>query len=83
MVRGYQLDMNPKASVVTEYFAVVHLRHLKRTRCSQSDVRIVRSKADAIKKSNRKKMLYAARVIGPARSSEGFNLFYIVELYQD
>ena len=81
VVRGYRLDTNPKANVAAEHFAVVHLRRLKRTRCPQSDVRIVPSKAEAIEESNKQEMLYAARVMGPARSSEGFNVFYIIELY--
>lgn len=81
MVNGYHLDKHPKANVANEHYAVVSIPRLKRDRVPESSVRIVADKHTAIAESNKDNHQYAAKVMGPARSSEGFNLFYIISLY--
>ncbi len=81
MVRGYYLDKHPKANVAEEHYAYVKLPSLKRDRVPAANVTIVESKQQALQQANTRGKIYPAKVIGPARSSEGFNIFYIVEIY--
>jgi hypothetical protein len=81
MVNGYSLDPHPKANFAKEQFAVVHIPRLKRDRVPSSSVEIVDDLEGALSKSDPSKKLYAAKVVGPARSSEGVSLYYIVQLY--
>lgn len=81
MVNSYHLDKHPKANVADEHYAVVRIPKLKRDRVPESSVTLVSDKQTALSRADKAKQLYAARVIGPARSSEGFNLFYLVQVY--
>jgi hypothetical protein len=81
MVNGYSLDPHPKANFAKESYAVVRIPRLKRDRVPASSVEIVADLELAIRKSNIKEKLYAAKVVGPARSSEGVALYYILQLY--
>lgn len=81
MVRGYSLDPHPHANFAKEQFAVVLIPRIKRDRVPITSVRIVKDLAAANQQSNPDKKLYAAKVAGPARSSEGTMLYYIIELY--
>ncbi len=81
MVKGYALDPHPSANVAKEEFAVVLIPRLKRERVPANNVRVVDDLQTAMNESNPDKHLYAAKVVGPARSSEGVNLFYIIDLY--
>lgn len=81
MANGYHLDTHPQANVAAEHYAVIRAPRLKRDRVPESSVTIVASREEAMAKSDITKHLYPARVIGPARSSEGFNLYYIKKLY--
>jgi len=80
-MKGYYLDAHPQANVANEHFAVVNMPRLKRDRCPETNVQLVESKELAIQEAQGGEHLHAARVIGPARSSEGFNLFYIIEVF--
>jgi hypothetical protein len=44
-------------------------------------VEIVADLETAIAQSNPEKQFYPAKVVGPARSSEGAMLYYIIEMY--
>ena len=81
-MKGYYLDGHPDANVAGEHFAVLNLPRLKRDRCPETSVSLMESKEQAMLEAQAGKNLYAARVMGPARSSEGLNLFYILELFE-
>lgn len=80
MANGYSLDPHPRANYAKEEFAVVKVKSLKRDRVPSSNVEIFTTMEEAIKNSDRDKNLYAAKVAGPARSSEGLELFYILSI---
>lgn len=81
MVNGYSLDPHPRANFAKEQFAVVRIPRIKRDRVPATNVRIVQDLATANQQANADEKLYAAKVLGPARSSEGTMLYYIVALY--
>lgn len=76
MVQGYRLD--PDGKVAGEHFAVVYAPKRTRDRVPEGNVQIVDSEAAARAGADATRHLMAARVVGPARSSEGLRLFYIV-----
>ena len=76
MVQGYRLD--PDSKVAAEQFAIVYAPRRTRDRVPEGSVQVVDSEAAALAGADAAKNLYAARVVGPARSSEGLRLFYIV-----
>lgn len=80
-MHGYSLDPHPKANFAKEQFAVVRIPRIKRDRVPSASVNIVQDLPTALAKSNPKQQFYAAKVVGPARSSEGVALYYIIELY--
>jgi len=82
MVNGYKIDTHPKANFTKEVFAVVHIPRIKRDRVPASNVEVMDSIEEAIKSAKNREHYYAAKVVGPARSSEGVVLFYIIDLYQ-
>lgn len=75
-MQGYRLD--PEARVADEHCAVVYAPKRVRDRVPEGSVRVVESEAAALAAADPARKLYPARVIGPARSSEGLRLFYIV-----
>jgi hypothetical protein len=76
MVQGYYLD--PDGKVADERFAVVYAPKRVRDRFPAGSVQVVESEAAARAAADPAKKLFPARVIGPARSSEGVFLYYIV-----
>ena len=76
MVQGYHLD--PDAKVADEHFALVYAPKRARDRVPEGNVRQVDTEAEARAGADPVKNLYAARVIGPARSSEGLRVYYII-----
>lgn len=68
-----------ESNLVAECFAVVYSHNQKRTRFPENCVQPMASRAEAIAAMDASKHLYAARVVGPSRSSEGFRLYYLVE----
>jgi len=83
MVNGYSLDPHPRANFAKEQFAVVRIPRVKRDRVPAASVEIVDDLETAIAQSNPDNKLYPAKVVGPARSSEGTMLYYIIDLYGD
>jgi hypothetical protein len=75
-MQGYRLD--PDARVADEHWALVYAPRRTRDRVPEGSVRIVESEQAALEGADPAKKLYPARVIGPARSSEGLRVFYIV-----
>lgn len=76
MVQGYRLD--PDSKVSTEQYAIVYAPRRARDRVPEGSVQVVESETAALAGADASKKLYAARVVGPARSSEGLRLYYIV-----
>jgi len=81
VVQGYRLD--PDAKVADERFAVVYAPRRARDRVPEGIVTIVESEAAAHAAADPAKKLYPARVVGPARSSEGLRVYYIVRWLDD
>ncbi len=82
MVNGYSLDQHPLANFAKEQFAVVRLPRIKRDRVPATSVEIMQNLKDAIEQADPGNKFYAAKVVGPARSSEGTMLYYLLEIYQ-
>lgn len=68
-----------ETSVVSEQFAVIYAPKRSRKRFPENCVTIVSSDQAAIQQSDSEKKCYAAKVLGPSRSSEGLMLYYLVE----
>ena len=82
-MKGYYLDPHPNANVAAEHFAVVKMPGRNRKRFPETSVTIVADKETALERARDDNILYAARVMGPARSSEGCNIFYLMDLFED
>lgn len=80
-MKGYVLD--PETSVVKEHFAVIYAPRRHRDRFPENCVEIAESEAEARRLADISNKRYAAKVIGPARSSEGLRLFYLVDWLDD
>ncbi len=78
-MRGYYLDPHPKANAAKQHFAVIYSPRKKRDRFPSTTVTLYESKEQAIAEQDHNRKLYAAEVIGPSKSSEGFKIFYLVE----
>jgi len=78
MVQGYSLDPDANAKVADERYAVVYAPKRSRDRVPEGNVTVVESEQAALDRADPAKKLFPARVVGPARSSEGFRLYYIV-----
>lgn len=81
MINGYSLDPDPRANFAKEQFAVVYIPRSKRDRVPATSVEIKANLETAIECANPENKYYAAKVVGPARSSEGAMLYYLIELY--
>jgi hypothetical protein len=77
MVKGISLD--PDSAVVDEHYAVVYAPRKSRDRFSEGAVELMDTREQALAQADPAGKLYAARVMGPSRSSEGLRLFYLIE----
>jgi len=75
-MKGIYID--PESKLVEERFAVIYAPRRQRGRFPEDCVQVVESEAAALNGADPEKKRYAARVVGPARSSEGFRLYYLV-----
>lgn len=75
-MKGIYLDSETR--VTDEVFAVVHVSGRQRSRHSESSVRVMDSAAAAQQQAVPNQHYYAARLLGPARSSEGVKLYYLI-----
>lgn len=73
-MKGLHLEQN---AVVNECFAVIYAPGKNRKRFSENVVDVKDSEQAARDAGDPEKSLYPAVVIGPARSSEGFRLYYL------
>ena len=76
-MKGIYVD--PESAVVGEHYAVVYAPKRSRGRFPEDCVQVVDSPSAAVAGSEPAAKRYAAKVVGPARSSEGFKLYYLIE----
>lgn len=69
---------DPGAQLVEEHFALVYAPGRRRNRFPENCVQVMASEEQARARADFEKGLFAARVLGPSRSSEGFRLYYLV-----
>ena len=74
-MKGISIDS--ESSVVQLRYAVVYAPKRTRGRFSENCVFIVDSEVDALEEANDEKKLFAAKVIGPSKSSEGQRIYYL------
>ncbi|MGD8514923.1 MAG: hypothetical protein PVF52_04855 [Granulosicoccaceae bacterium] len=74
-----RITIDPQADVVEERFAVVYAPRRKRDRFPADCVQVMADQATAEAAAAPQDNRYAARVLGPSRSSEGYRLYYLVE----
>ena len=67
-----------ESQLVGEHFAVIYVPGKKRKRFPENCVQVMASEEAALSGGNAEKNLYAAKVVGPSRSSEGFRLFHLL-----
>ena len=72
------IDLDPDSDVVSEQPAVVFAPRRQRSRFAENCVQVVSSDEAARSGADPVQKLYAARVVGPSRSSEGLRLYYLV-----
>ena len=76
-MKGIYVD--PESTVVGEHYAIVYAPRRARGRFPEECVQVVDSLSAAVAGAAPDAKRYAAKVVGPARSSEGFKLYYLVE----
>jgi hypothetical protein len=69
---------DPDAQLVEEHHALVYAPGHRRNRFPENCVQLMPSEQDARARADRDKGLFAAKVLGPSRSSEGLRLYYLV-----
>ena len=72
-----RIPIDPYADIVKEHFAVVYAPRRARGRFPENCVEVVESEQIAREAADASKKMYAARVVGPSRSSEGLRLYYL------
>ena len=77
-MRGY-VPPDSETRVSTYQYAVVYVPRRNRKRFSKSCVEIKASQEQALADAQPEKKYFAARVIGPSKSSEGQYLYYLAE----
>lgn len=74
-----QIPFDPHTRIIDECYAVVYVPGRQRDRFSENCVEVMESLAAAKENANPERKRYAARLVGPSRSSEGFRLYYLLE----
>jgi len=77
-MRGF-VPPDPYTKVSEEQFAVVYVPKRSRNRFPKGCVEVVATKDVALEQANPDASQYAARVLGPSKSSEGQYIYYLVE----
>ena len=70
---------DPESKVSNMEYAVVYVPRRSRSRFAAGCVEIKPSAADALADANPDNKLFAARVSGPSKSSEGQAIYYLLE----
>lgn len=74
-MKGIPVDED--SQVVEVHFAVVYAPRRSRGRFAENCVQLVASEVDALEQADPARKYFAARVIGPSKSSEGQRIFYL------
>jgi len=77
-MRGF-VPPDPETGVSQEHYAVVFTPRKSRTRFPAGCVEIVNDGASAVQRAATREKSYAARVLGPSKSSEGQFIYYLME----
>lgn len=72
-----RIPIDPDSDVVEEHFAIIYAPRRHRDRFPENCVEIVDTEQTARDKAALRDKSYAAKVVGPSRSSEGFRLYYL------
>ncbi|UCE88744.1 MAG: hypothetical protein JSW10_10495 [Pseudomonadota bacterium] len=73
-----RIKLDSESEVVEECFAVIYAPRRQRDRFPENCVEIMDSEQAAMDAACPGDKRYAARVLGPSRSSEGLRLYYLV-----
>ena len=73
------VPLDPDTKVSAERFAVVYVPGRSRNRFPSGCVEIVETEQEAINGGDEEKKRYPAKVIGPSKSSEGQQMYYLVQ----
>lgn len=74
-MKGITVDSDSK--VVEVRFAVVYAPRRSRGRFSENCVQVVESQTEALELADPDNKYFAAKVIGPSKSSEGQRIYYL------
>ncbi len=74
-----RIKLDPESNVVKEQFAVVYAPRRHRDRFPDTCVQVMDSHGAAVAAADPAGKRFAAVVLGPSRSSEGFMLYYLVQ----
>ena len=77
-MRGF-VPPDPETKVSVECFAVVYVPRRSRKRFSIGCVEVMDTEEQAISAADETQNRFAAKVIGPSKSSEGQYLYYLVD----
>ena len=66
-----------QTNLVNVHYAVIYTPSKRRSRFLENCVTVYANDLAAIEAADEARHLYAARVVGPSRSSEGFMLYYL------
>ena len=75
-MKGIYID-EEDARVIDEHYALVYAPRRSRNRFAENTVTVVESEQAAREQANPDKNIYAAKVVGPSRSSEGLRVYYL------
>jgi len=75
---GY-VPPDPESDVSQERYAIIYAPRMKRHRFSANCVTLVDSSSTALELQSESQDMYAAKVLGPSKSSEGQFIYYLVE----
>lgn len=70
---------DPHTKVSEEQYEIVYVPKCSRNRFPKGCVEVVDSREQALEQSVPDKKQFAARVLGPSKSSEGQYIYYLVE----
>ena len=76
-MRGF-VPPDPETQVSTERYAVIYVPKRSRKRFPAACVELVESEQAALDLSDETNKRFAAKVLGPSKSSEGQFIFYLV-----
>jgi hypothetical protein len=81
-MRGF-VPPDPETSVSEERYAVVYAPRKNRPRFPAASIEIVASAQAALTAADPAQQRFAAKVLGPSKSSEGLFIYYLVEWLAD